>query len=128
MKTEKLTPEEIKSLKKMLKASNSTIYCVLNHVSSSGMTRHIQFLVANKSRIIDITWYLSGLLGYSINDKNGGLIVGGCGMDMGFHVVYSVGRALHPKGFKFPKSRYGRNGDTSGFERDGGYRYESKWL
>ena len=124
---EKLTIQQIKHLKAMLRASKNTIYCSLNHVSSSGMTRHISFFVVYKGEIVKLNWHLAKLLDYRIA-KNGGLVVGGCGMDMGFSVVYSVGRMLHPKGFKLSKERYGRNGDKSGFDKDGGYRYKSQWL
>jgi len=43
--------------------------------------------------------YAAGkVLGYR-QGKSDGLIVGGCGMDMGFHVVYQLGAALWPDGF-----------------------------
>ena len=63
--------------------------------------------------------------GYNIT-RTGGLVVGGCGMDMGFHVVYSLGRVLWPKGFKV--NGIGRNGDISGHDKDGGYRLVHQWL
>lgn len=42
-------------------------------------------------------------------------------MDMTFEVVYELGHYLYPKGFKLSKGQYGRNGDTSGYDKDGGY-------
>ena len=84
------------------------IYCVLRSVSASGMSRVIDFYTV----INDRPSYLSGLirkaLGYRMA-KRGGLVVGGCGMDMGFHVVYTVASVL-----------YGGN--------RGGYEIKSEWI
>lgn len=52
-----------------------------------------------------------------------GIKVGGCGMDMGFHVVYNLGYNLWPKGTKKPHGT--RNGEP---DRDGGYALNHKWL
>ena len=48
---------------------------------------------------MDISGYVGDILEWRRNDKDGSLIVGGCGMDMGFHTVYCLSRALFPKGF-----------------------------
>uniref|UniRef100_A0AB74UFV0 Uncharacterized protein n=1 Tax=Caulobacter phage BL57 TaxID=3348355 RepID=A0AB74UFV0_9VIRU len=52
-----------------------------------------------------------------------GIKVGGCGMDMGFHLVYSLGRTLWPNGT--PKPHSTRNGEP---DRDGGYALKKEWL
>ena|ERR1035437_1828097 len=51
---------------------------------------------------------------------------GGCGMDMGFHLVYNLGRTLFPEGFKVEGR--GRNGDASGWDKDGGYALKQRWI
>ena len=63
------------------------IYCIIRHVSQSGMTRHISFfcIEANMPRFLD--GYISKYLDYRMNKYYNGLIVGGCGMDMAFSVV-----------------------------------------
>ena len=127
MKTNENYETSKKYLKKLF-AKNTKVYTKCHHVSSSGMTRHISVYVARNNEIIDITWYVSNVIGYKRNFKDGGLIVGGCGMDMGFHVVYSLSRCLYPKGFKLAKGQWGRNGDTSGYDKDGGYRLKQQWL
>lgn len=44
-------------------------------------------------------------IGYAVADavgwpeRDGAIVVGGCGMDMGFHLVYTLGRYLYPDGF-----------------------------
>jgi hypothetical protein len=93
--------EAIGKLRKICKPG-TRIYTVVRHVAKSGMSRHISLLVADctdKDRPInDITWYVGRALGYRRHDRDGGLIVGGCGMDMGFHLVHSLSYALHGMG------------------------------
>lgn len=107
---------------------NRTVYTLVKRVSSSGMSRHIQCFIVRDGRICNITYWASKILGYKINRDTGGLIVGGCGMDMGFHVVYSLSRRLFPDGFKLDEGEYGRNGDKSGFDTNGGYYLKQEWL
>ena len=63
------------------------IYCIIRHVSQSGMSRHISFfcIEANIPRFLD--GYISKYLDYRMNKSYSGLVVGGCGMDMAFSVV-----------------------------------------
>ncbi len=79
------------------------VYTVLKHVSSSGMTRHISCIIAverdGKPEVMDISWSVAKVLGRKCAD-DGGVIVGGCGMDTGFHLVYSLSRRLFREGFK----------------------------
>lgn len=117
-----------KYLKKLF-ARDQRIYTSIKRVAPSGMSRHISVYVARKNQIIDITWHVGHITGYSRNRDTGGLVVGGCGMDMGFHLIYSLSRCLYPKGYKLPKSqKWGRNGDTSGYDKDGGYKLKQQWI
>jgi hypothetical protein len=79
----------------------TTVYTILRGVSSSGMTRHISLVIAGqdhegKAQIWDITYHASKVLGDKLHDKNGHrtIKVQGGGMDMGFHVVYSLSSVL----------------------------------
>jgi hypothetical protein len=74
-----------------------TVYTVLRSVSASGMTRHISLKVAHGSNIFDITYLAAQALGDKVHDKHGHntLKVNGCGMDMGFHIVYSLSSVLY---------------------------------
>ena len=120
-------------LRKLLRPGR-TVYTVLRHVSRSGMMRSIDLYVIVPPRdgypadIRCITGSVAAVLGYPIDRGNGGLRVCGCGTDMGFHVVYSLGRALWPRGFKLARNQHGRNGDTSGCDSDGGYALNHRWL
>jgi hypothetical protein len=124
MKTKDNYQESVNYLKKIFEVDR-TVYTMLNHVSGSGMTRHISLFVARNNRVLNITWYVADVLGYKRSDKTGGLVVSGCGMDMGFHVVYSLGNALYPNGDS--KTVTGRNGDTKP-ETDGGYLLKHEWV
>lgn len=112
------------------------VYTVLRHVSSSGMSRRISVLAAvveeqtgtdGKRRrvpvIRDLSFMVATALDYPQHDGTGALVVGGCGMDMGFHVVYSLGSRLWPEGTKKPHGR--RNGSP---DRAGGYALRHEWV
>lgn len=107
--------------------AGDTVYTILRHVSRSGMMRHISVVIKTDDGLRDITGLVSDAIDNPTND-NGALKVGGCGMDMGFHVVYSLGSAIYPEGFKLAGNQYGRNGDKSGFDNDGGYAFRQSWI
>lgn len=113
-------------LRKLLKPG-STVYTVLRHVSGSGMSRRISVvaMVRRNGKTVpsDISGYVGTLLGYRRHDRDGALIVGGCGMDMGFSVVYNLGCALWPNGTRKPHST--RNGEP---DTAGGYALKQTWL
>jgi hypothetical protein len=134
-----------------------TVLCVLRHVSSSGMMRVIQLVMMKDNEPRYLGYNAATLLGMTYDNKREGVKVEGCGMDMGFHLVYSLSRVLFPEGFglwplggeHMPKvgtymrpttkdhaaemvaqgfKFYGRNGDTSGWDNDGGYALKHRWL
>jgi len=91
-----------------------TVYTSIKSVSSSGMSRTMSLYVVDGDRIQNITYYVAQVLGWSLVEKNGSRVlrVGGCGMDMGFHTVYSLSSAL----FK------------GSVEGDAGYSLRHEWL
>ena len=125
--------EAIKILRKMLKPGD-TVYCVLRKVARSGMSRHIDFYIISKNEPRWITGYVGQAVGTPQSDRDwrtsAGLRVDGCGMDMGFHVVYSLGRVLFPDGFIPAKAgKGGRNGaDPNQVDTDGGYALNHSWM
>jgi hypothetical protein len=78
---------------------NPVIYTVLRHVSASGMSRDISLLVTDSDGggLRNITHLAARALSENPKDRNGQWVirVGGCGMDMGFHLVYSLSHALY---------------------------------
>lgn len=85
--------ESLKELRKLLRPGE-TIYTVLRHVSASGMSRRIDLYIMRRGHPRYISWHVANVLDYKIPDRKEGLVVGGCGMDMGFHLVHSLGYAL----------------------------------
>lgn len=94
---EKEKQEAIEQLRKWLKPGD-TVYTVLRHVSRSGMQREISLYVIKDGEPQWLDGWASKALGERIG-KREGLVVGGCGMDMGFHLVYNLSRTLWPDGF-----------------------------
>ena len=80
------------------KQDRPTVYTVLRHVSQSGMSRDISLFIVEDNRLRNITYTASIALGDKVKDKNGQRVirVNGCGMDMGFHLVYSLSSVLYP--------------------------------
>ncbi len=71
----------------------TTIYTVLRKVSSSGMQRQISLYTIQEGKPCNITYLAAQVLGWRM--KGDHLVLNGCGMDMGFHAVYSLSSSLH---------------------------------
>lgn len=131
----------------------ATISCILRHVSSSGMHRRIS-LLANvtlhdgETVLMDLDSLICRAYPGAFRQqwRNGsrlaGVVAGGCGMDMGLHLVYNLGRLMFPNGYQCigdggGKHRAGchsndhMNGDrdyTPHLHHDGGYAFRHEWL
>ena len=111
--------KEIKQrLRKLIKRGD-TVYTVLHHVSSSGMMRHISVHVIKKNKPIDITYLVGNFIDFKFSRTSSHLKVHGCGMDMGFHVVYELSNKLFDRG----KDAY--SGEPN---RCGGYAIKHQWI
>lgn len=77
----------------------STVYTVLRSVSRSGMSRDIDLYVIENGEPHRITFHAARACGFTYSRKTEALRVGGCGMDMGFHVVSTLSHVLYPDGF-----------------------------
>lgn len=101
-----------------------TVYCVLRHVSSSGMSRRISFFAVVDSSLVCLDrWIIGAGIGSEPRNDNPGVSVGGCGMDMGFAIVYELGAAMWPNGT--PKPHGKRNGED---DTAGGYALKHRWV
>jgi hypothetical protein len=127
--------DAIEFLRQILKPGD-IVYCVLRHVARSGMTWHIDFYLLGQGEPRWLSGYMSTALGLRRAPHDNGLVVGGCGMDMGFHCVYNLSRGLWPDGVgcigEGCPSNDHSNGDrdrTIGHpHRNGGYALRSRWL
>lgn len=73
------------------------VYIVLRSVAKSGMSRTLSLFVICDGELSDITGYAAHSLGWPLVNAKGSraMRVEGCGMDMGFHAVSSLARALY---------------------------------
>ena len=72
-----------------------TVKTILRHVSRSGMSRSIS-LVKNDR---DLSYFAAVVMGDNIDQNHGGIKIGGCGMDMGFALVYNLSSNLFRDNF-----------------------------
>ena len=77
----------------------STVWLVIRQVSRSGMYRHISVHGINKNNIYVYSFHVANVLDWTYKDKTNAVGVGGCGMDMGFHLVYTLSSILYKDGY-----------------------------
>ena len=111
-KSEQEKIEAIEKLRELLKPGD-TVYTILTHVSRSGMSRSIKPIIFRDSRPYDLTYLVCKSKEGTFDRNNGGVKVGGCGMDMGFNLVYNLSYRLFSK-------------DTG--VSDGGYALRREWI
>ena len=115
-----------------------TIYTILRHVSRSGMTRVIDLVILpadDKNGPRSVVGHASRLLSMPLDRDRRGIKIGGCGMDMGFELVYQLSYALFKDGFECigedcPANDHS-NGDkdyTPHKHSDPGYALRQCWL
>lgn len=127
--------EAAESLREFL-TPGETVYTILRHCSTSGMSRAIDLFVIHNGEPCRITWGACKACGWRYDRKHEAAIAKGCGMDMGFHLVYSLGAAIYADGTpctgKGCLSNAHSNGDqdyTPGkLHKDGGYTFNHRWL
>lgn len=118
MKAEKPTQEDIDQLKAWIEANNYTVYTVIRHVSRSGMYREISVVIPVISseinerapllrkhmvrQFVHPSYAIAGLLNRQYSEKNGhsAVVCHGCGMDMGFDLVYNLSSVLYGDGYR----------------------------
>ena len=93
--------EAIDRLKHWIKPGD-TLYTQLKHVSRSGMQRVIQVVKIScdgngNPELSYLGYNVAQALDWKYDRDREGIKVGGCGMDMGFHIVHSLGYALFGK-------------------------------
>lgn len=123
----------------------SVVPVVLRHVTSSGMSRSISVLRGHADGdVSDVSWTVARALGDRLDDRHGGIKMGGVGMDMGFALVYNLARVLYAGGFPCTGVEYGadrcpsndhsnergeaRNYTPGRLHSDPGYAFTHKWV
>ena len=114
--------EALERLKEWIKKGD-TLHTTVRHVSRSGMMRYITTRQLKKSdhpdrevNVSNYDYHIARVLDLPEAPNFQGVKVGGCGMDMGFWLVYRLSRAIFgdvPKGES---------------DRDHGYWINQEWL
>lgn len=97
-KKEQSEREEARETLRQTLKPGATVYTALKHVSRSGMQREISVHAVENGEIVWLTGLVAKACGYRLG-KRDGVVVGGCGMDMGFAVVHDLSYALYSQGF-----------------------------
>jgi len=137
-KTSKARKEECRARLLELLKPGDTVYTTLKHVSRSGMMRVIDLHIIKDNAPVWVGRTAADLLEYPYDDKKNGIRVGGCGMDMGFFIVYNLSSVLFPDGFdcigddmRCPSSDHNngdRNYSPDHVHKDGGYALRHRWM
>ena len=90
--------EAIEKLKEAIKPGD-LLYTQLEHVTKSGMTRFIKVRKIEDDYPYDYTGLVAKALDWTYSERYLAIKVGGCGMDMGFHLIYSLSSVLHDDGY-----------------------------
>jgi hypothetical protein len=121
--------EARRDLRAILKPG-AKVYTNLRHVSGSGMRRHISVHIAQPvGTLRDLTRLVARAMDDPLTKDGNALVVGGTGMDMGFHVVYNLGSTLYPDGYTCTRKRCRAPHDhAKGRQTDGGYAFRQEWV
>ena len=95
--------DAIKFLKTKIKKGD-TLYTQIRHVSQSGMMRHISVRQTKKNYPLNWDYQVSIALDWKLSKDNQGIKIGGCGMDMGFHLIYTLSQTLFNNGYAIKHS------------------------
>lgn len=133
---EELRQESLARLRELL-PPGATVHCVLRHKSRSGMCRWIDLFTfepdGSKTYLSGYAWNVgTGEGAHPADQSGGGLRVSGCGMDMGFALVYDLSRRLYRDGFacigeRCPSNDH-NNRETRQHHPDGGYALRHDWI
>ncbi len=111
--------EALNSLREWM-PKGTVVYTILRHVSASGMSRDISLVVFPKDSQYPIhpNYSAAKALGWRLVARNGStcIRVGGCGMDMGFHLVHTISSKLYA---------WDENGK---YVSEGAYALKHSWL
>ena len=90
--------EAIEKLKEEIKEGD-VLWTELKHVSKSGMTRWIAVRHIKDNYPFNYTYLVAKALGSKVSDRYDGIKRVGCGMDMGFDLIYNLSYVLYGNGY-----------------------------
>lgn len=116
MKVSKAKRDEALDTLRRLCPPGTRVFTVLRHVSRSGMSRDIDVYILQDGDRVWLSRLAAKAAGLTFNERRECIRMGGCGMDMGFALVYTLSHALYPDGFECIGFR--RNRHTGEVQRD----------
>lgn len=144
--------EAIDQLREWIKPGD-TVYTILRHVSRSGMQREIGVVLLQPEikrdefgnwtptpetfRTVDLhpNYSVAKATGMRLNKSGDAIVIGGCGMDMGFSLIYHLSYELFHEGFTCTGSGCYSNDHSNGDRdytphqhSDPGYALKQRWL
>ncbi|WP_333674904.1 hypothetical protein [Glutamicibacter sp.] len=137
--------EALEKLHRLLRPGD-TLYTILRHSAASGMFRRVSvYHIGTEGEPQWLDGYISIALGLKLKPDVEGLPAPGCGLDVGFEIVYNLGRAMFPTGTPCVGANCASNDHTNGQprlknpnrsaalrvatgHRDGGYTFRHRWL
>ena len=112
-----------------------TVYTILRHVSRSGMSRVISCYIKTDTGMQWLDGWIARVGIYRLDREREGLKIGGCGMDMGFAIVYDLSYQLFKDGFTCIGEGCPSNDHSNGDRNyephqhsDAGYALRHRWL
>lgn len=115
----------------------SDVNVILRHVSRTGMSRVIDALAIEDGAVRSIGWlFAQASPHWRLDSQREGIKVGGAGMDMGFHLVYSVAHEVWSdddmstrdkrrlRAWQKRQAPYAHQGDVT----NPGYCWRHRWI
>ena len=96
--TKKEKIEAINYLKEHIKTGD-TVFTKLEKVSNNGMYRNIKVITIKDNNPSYWSYYVAKAVDLTYKEKTNAIGIGGCGMDMGFQIVYCLSRTLFNDGY-----------------------------
>lgn len=105
-----------KEIKELLDGMESPVlYTGLRHVSRSGMKRIVQVIAIENNTPLYLGYRIAAILDRPYDEKKEGVVIGGCGTDVGFEIVYQLSSYL----YRDPDGKY---------SHEGAYKIKQRWL
>jgi hypothetical protein len=129
----RLMAESLATLREAIKPGD-TVWTKVTHVSRSGMSRNVQAFIIKNNEPRNISGDVARVMDHTCNPDLS-VKMGGCGMDMGGALVYSLSRVLFRDAFDCigegcPSNEHS-NGDRNRKPHkhsDGGYALRQRWM
>lgn len=130
-KTKAQQQEQLEAIERLREwcPPETTIYCILRHVTKSKETRVIDFKVITNDEVLHIGYNVALALGWSYDRKHDGVKVYALGMDAAHHAVHTLSYVLHGyENFNIEKHEEGTSVVPTKDKYRAGYSLISYWL